>query len=565
LKLCHWVAEKRIFFGSFCASSGSFSVTLTVRFVPLWEIKKKQLYRRFFSDMANKLDPMDLKQILSLHNDGVSNRQIGELLSISRNTVNNYMKLVNASDYSTKELLAMDAHKLGELFTAHTTLVTDRYGELMTWFDQINQQRNHPGFTFTYHYQEYKEQVQNPYSYTQFMEHYHRKYNKVKGSMKLEHEAGKEVYIDFAGKKLHIINKETGELIEVEVFVALLPNSQYTYVQACLSQKREDLVDCMAGALSFFGGVPKAIVSDNLKSAVTRASKYEPEINRTFKEFARHYGCAINPTRSYSPQDKALVENAVNLAYQRIYYPIRDMDFFSLDDLNREIRKLLKDYNNLLFQRKQASRRELYQTIERSYLKALPESAYELKDYRRAKVQKIGYVYFSPNKNYYSVPYRYIGKETLIHYTASTVEVYYNNQRIALHKRNYTMGSYNTIKEHLSSAHKAYSEWNLDFFKQKAAKHGQNVLEVITQLITGVDYPETAYKRANGVIQFHRAYGSERLDNACKRALFAGTSSYKRIGNILKNNQDKLPFPEEENNIPHIPVHDNLRGASAFK
>ncbi len=151
---------------------------------------------------------MDLKQILSLHHDGVSNRQIGELLSISRNTVNNYIKLVKASDYSTKELLALDTQKLGELFTAHTTLITDRFNELMSWFDKVNQQRNHPGFTFTYHYHEYQRQVQNPYSYTQFMEHYHRKYHKVKGSMKLEHEAGKEVYIDFAGKKLHIINKE---------------------------------------------------------------------------------------------------------------------------------------------------------------------------------------------------------------------------------------------------------------------------------------------------------------------------------------------------------------------
>ena len=145
---------------------------------------------------------MDLKQILSLYNDGVSNRQIGELLSVSRNTVNNYIKLARASDYSTKELLAMESHELGELFTAHTTLVTDRFNELMTWFDKVNQQRNHPGFTFMFHYLEYRNQVSNPYSYTQFMEHYHRKYDKVKGSMKLEHEAGKEMYIDFAGKNI---------------------------------------------------------------------------------------------------------------------------------------------------------------------------------------------------------------------------------------------------------------------------------------------------------------------------------------------------------------------------
>jgi hypothetical protein len=188
-----------------------------------------------------------------------------------------------------------------------------------------------------------------------------------------------------------------------------------------------------------------------------------------------------------------------------------------------------------------------------------------MKDYRRAKVQKIGYVYFSPEKSYYSVPYRYIGKSTLIHYTASTVEVYYNHQRIALHKRNYTIGSYNTIKEHLSSTHRARTDWNPDFFKRMAAKHGENVLTLVDQLVTTCDYPETAYKSAMGIVQLHKAYGSERLDKACKLALFAGTHSYRRIGNILKNKQDKLPFQEENSNIPHIPAHSNLRGAAAYK
>jgi len=509
---------------------------------------------------------MDLKQIFTLHKDGVSNRQIGSLLNLSRNTVNNYIKLGKASEYSLDELLNMDNPRLEELFTSHTTLVNHRYDELMTWFDKVNQQRNHPGFTFYYHYQEYRLQVSTPYSYTQFMEHYHCKYDKIKGSMKLEHEAGKEVFIDFAGKKLHIADKETGELIPVEVFIAILPNSQYTYVEACMSQKREDLTRCMANALSFLGGVPKAIVSDNLKSAVTKASKYEPEINRTFKDFARHYECVINPTRSYSAQDKALVENAVNLAYQRIYYPLRNMDFFSLVDLNREIKKLLNGYNNLLFQRKEASRRELFQSVERSYLKPLPGTPYELKDYRRAKVQKIGYVYFSPDKSYYSVPYRFIGKHTLIHYTASTVEVHYNHQRIALHKRNTANGSYNTNKDHLSSTHKAYTDWNPDYFKRMAAKHGENVLAVINHVVTGHDYPEVGYKRAMGIIQLHRAYGSERLDKACQRALVAETCSYKRISNILKNNQDRLPLTQEEEcNIPHIPKHSNLRKPSDYK
>jgi len=515
--------------------------------------------------MANKLDPMDLKQILTLHRDGFSNRKIAEQLGISRNTINNYLKLFKASEYSFEELLIMETGKLQELFTAHTTINNDRFNELMNYFDKVNQSRNHPGFTFQFHYHEYEQQTLEPYSYTQFLEHYKRKYAKIKGSMKLEHEAGKEVYIDYAGKKLHIVDKETGALIAVEVFVAILPNSQYTYIEASTSQKREDLIQSMGNALSYFGGVPKAIVSDNLKSAVARASKYEPDINRTFKEFAQHYNCVINPTRSYSPQDKALVENAVQLAYQRIYYPIREMIFFSLKELNEEIKKRLEEYNNLLFQRKQASRRELFQSVERAYLKPLPSTVYELKDYTRAKVQKIGYVYFSPDKSNYSVPYRYIGKATTIHYTKSTVEIYFYHHRIAVHNRNPSKGIYITNKEHLSSTHKAYTEWSPDYFKKMAVKHGTNVQAIIEEVFIHCDYPETSYKRAMGIIQLHRIYGSERLNNACKRALYAQTCSYRHISNILRNNQDKEVLETENQDIPHIPEHENLRGASAFK
>lgn len=516
--------------------------------------------------MANTLDPMDLKQIITLHLGGCSNRNIARALDISRNTVNSYMRLFQACDYGMQELLEMETHSLKELFPSHTTIVNDRYNELMIYFQKVNRARNHPGFTFLYHYNEYKQQVREPYGYTQFMEHYRRKYAKEKGSMKLEHQAGNEVFIDFAGKKLHIIDRQTGELLPVEVFVTILPSSQYTYVEACMSQKREDMIACMGNALSYYGGVPKAIVSDNLKSAVTRASKYEPEINRTFKDFAQHYNCVINPTRSYSPQDKALVENAVQLAYQRIYHPMREMDFFSLSDLNNEIWRLLDQYNDLLFQRKEASRKELFQAIERSYLKPLPSSPFEIKDYKRAKVQKIGYVYFSPDKCYYSVPYRYIGSTTQIHYTRSTVEVFYNNERIASHMRKPTKGTYITNKDHLSSTHKAYSDWSPDFFKSMAAKHGSNVLACIVEVLAKDEYPETAYKKAMGIIQYHRAYGSQRLDNACNRALLAGTCSYKRIGNILHNGLDKASFDQEQSNTAksHIPKHENQRGADAY-
>jgi transposase len=517
--------------------------------------------------MANTLDPMDIKQIITLKLDKLSNRQIGKLLGISRNTVNSYIALISASDYQLEELLQFDVGKLKEIFPSQTTINNERFNELMLHFEGVNQARQHPGFTFLYHYEEYKLLAKEPYSYTQFMEHYRAKFAKTKGSMKLDHEPGKEMFIDFAGKKLHIVDKETGEQIGVEVFVAILPNSQFTYVEACKSQKREDLITCMNHAMSFYGGVPKAVVSDNLKSAVTRASKYEPDINRSLKDFAHHYNCVINPARSYSPQDKALVENAVQLTYQRIYYPLRQMTFFSLQELNQEIQKLLTGYNDALFQRKQASRRELFQSVERSYLKPLPSQAYQHKNYCRAKVQKIGYVYFSPDKTYYSVPYRYIGKSTMIHYTSSTVEVYFYHERIALHARNPSMGLYNTHKKHLSSTHQEYTNWSPEYFKNKAAKHGENVAACIKGLFIDCDYPETAYKRAMGIIQLHRVYGSQRLDNACKRAVYADAVSYTRIKNILERKLDKELFEEQQsyNTQSHIPTHQNIRGAKAYK
>ena len=178
--------------------------------------------------MARKLDHMDLKQIISLHLDGLSNRNIAKTLGLSRNTVNDYMNLFRASDVALTELLSLDASSLRELFPIKTSISNDRFNRLMKYFEKVNLARNYPGFTFLYHYNEYKESEADPYGYTQFMEHYNRRYSKIKGSMKLEHHAGHEMMIDFAGKHLYITDKETGEQKAVEIFVAILPCSQYT-------------------------------------------------------------------------------------------------------------------------------------------------------------------------------------------------------------------------------------------------------------------------------------------------------------------------------------------------
>ena len=248
----------------------------------------------------------------------------------------------------------------------------------------------------------------------------------------------------------------------------------------------------------------------------------------------------------------------------RNIHPLREMTFFSLEELNREIRILLEKYNNMLFQRKEASRKELFQSFERPELKPLPCGIYHLREYRRAKVQKIGYVYFSPEKSYYSVPYRYIGKTTQIHYTKTTVEVFYFNERIAFHKRSTLKGTYNTIDSHLCSTHRVYKDWSPDYFRKIAAPIGPHVLACINELFVNADYPEVAYKRAMGIIQLAKQYGKERAEKACHRAIYAKAVSYNRIKNILENNHDKLEIESEPSKGSHIPKHENIRGASKY-
>jgi transposase len=287
------------------------------------------------NSMANLFNIMGLKQILSLHLDGLSNRKIAITLGISRNTINHYLRLFKASEYALKDLLNFDNLKLEQLFSIHTTIDNTLHNGLMSYFFKMNSKLNHPRFTYAYHYECYRDATKNPYSNTPLLEHYHRKFPKEKESMKLEHTAWEAMFVDYAGNKLQLVNKQAGELEEVEVFVAILASGQYAYVEACRSQKQKDVIHCCENALHFYDGTPKMMVCDNLKSALTRSSKYKPQINRSFKDFATHYHGVVNPTRTYSPQDKVLFKNAVHLTYQRIYYPMHKMTFFSCRTFHR--------------------------------------------------------------------------------------------------------------------------------------------------------------------------------------------------------------------------------------
>ena len=395
------------------------------------------------------------------------------------------------------------------------------------------------------------------------MHHYNQWAHRVEISGKLEHKAGEKVMMDYTGDKLHYIDKATGAEIEVEVFVGILPCSQYTYVEATRSVKKEEFIQSSERCLRYFGGVPHALQPDNLKSAVIKANRYEPQLNKVFKDFALHYGCVINPTRPYSPKDKALVEGAVRIIYRHIFYPISKMTFFSLEELNKEILRLLEQYNQRKFHLTSYSRHELFVSTEKDYLQPLPALGYEMRQYRRAKVQKMGYIFMSEDKHYYSVPYRFIGKQVEVSYTGQTVEIFYNHERISTHKRNYQPGKYSTHADHLSSAHKAYSQWSLAYFQSQAKTIGTQTEAYITKLILQYPYPEIGYKQTQGILQLARQYDKVRIENACARTLHAYKVSYRLLETTLKNGMDQLELDLPLEN--HIPAHDNIRGALFYQ
>ena len=357
---------------------------------------------------ARKIDIMELKQLLLLKSKGESNRSCERLLGVHRNTINHYVRMFRASGLAYAKLLKYSDKELDDLLPTKGTVDLNRYSIFADHLPYFEKELKKPGCTREQLWREYLSKHSGGYSYSMFNYHLARWRNNTRGSGKLEHKYGDAIYVDYTGKKMQIVDKQTGQEIDVEIFVSILPASQYTYVEATMSQKKECFIGSMNRCLQYFGGVPKTIVTDNLKSAVTKSSKYSAVLNKSLKDMSIHYKTSINPTRSYSPQDKALVEGAVKIVYQRIFYPLAKQTFFSLVELNKAIKERLYEYNNFQMKQLGISRFKHFLDNEKTFLSPLPSQSYELKEYKKAKVQKMGFVYLHQDKNYYSVPYRYI-------------------------------------------------------------------------------------------------------------------------------------------------------------
>lgn len=514
--------------------------------------------------MANKTIRMTIvRQIIRLRAERYSQRAITRYLGIARNTIGKYMGLIQASGLDYPELLALSDEDLDELFTPEPKGPVKQGGFeiLESRFLYFEAELKKVGVTKLMLWSEYKTENPDGYGYSQF-NHYFKKWLKQKDvTMHFEHKAGDKVFVDFTGKKMEIVDRDTGEVKKVEVFIAILGASQLTYVQATYNQRKEYFLGASENAFIYFGGVPRAIVPDNLKPGVTKSDRYEPEVNETFLDFAMHYGTTVLPTRAVKPRDKALVENAVTIVYRRIFAPLRKQVFHSLEELNQAIRIKLNAHNDTAFQKKEQSRREVFDQIEKDVLHPLPDNRYEFKQFKILTVQKNSHIYLHDDKHYYSVPYKYTGEKVKVAYSSSVVEIYHNNTRIAFHGRDRSLHRYTTVKDHMPSAHQFVSDWSAEKFISWAESIGKSTELLIRAILDTKSHPEQAYKSCVGILSYGKKVGYIRLENACQRALEFNAHNYKTVKRILDNGLESIDLNEPQYNLP---FHQNIRGSNYY-
>lgn len=515
--------------------------------------------------MPNKtIDMSRIRQLLRLHSLGYGKKTISAQTGIARNTVKKYLLQFVSLRLTFEHIDKLNDHELEQLFVEkgkEEPLISDRFRTLEALLPQLEKQLKRKGVTRLSLWEQYKQKHPDGYCRAHFNNLLQDFIGRSQPVMHMEHKAGDKLFIDFAGDKLHITDIETGEIKAVEVFVAILGCSQLTYVEAVWSQKKEDLIKVCENTFHYIGGTPKAVVPDNLRSAVAQSHRYEPKINEAFAAFAEHYNVVVLPTRVYRPKDKALVEGAVKLIYRSIYARINEQVYTSLEDLNAAIWSALEVHNNTPFRYRDYSRRQQFEELERTVLTPLPAYRYEIKQQAMVTVMKNGYISLKADKNYYSVPYKYIGKRVKLLYTSTQIEVYFRYECIAVHPRNTRKYLYTTQQEHLASFHRFQSEWSAEWFITQAEKISMEVAEYITRLIDSRPHPEQAYKSCSGILRFVK-FGNDRLTKACRRAAGYGNYSYRMIEDILIRNLDQHEEDEPTAGMPH---HQNIRGNSYYQ
>jgi transposase len=491
---------------------------------------------------------------------GLSDRQIAQSLRISRPTVTQYVRRLKAAGLSWPLPEDVDDTALESKLFATTTPVPTANRPLPDW-SWVHQELRRKGVTLTLLWQEYKATNPDGLQYSYFCEAYRKWAARLDLVMRQQHRAGETLFVDYAGQTVPVVDPQSGEVHEAQVFIAVLGASNYTYAEATRSQSLPDWIASHVRAFEALGGVPRVLVPDNLKAAVTRPHRYEPVLNRTYEALAQHYGVAVVPARAARPRDKAKVEVGVQVVERWILARLRHHTFFSLTDLNSAIKDLRADLNHRPFKKLPGSRQSLFESLERPALRPLPRQPFEYAEWKLVRVN-IDY-HIDIFGHYYSVPYTLVKAQLEARISAHTVEVFHQGKRVASHRRSPHKGRHTTLKEHMPKAHRHYAEWTPQRLIRWASKTGGATAQVVEAILTTRAYPQQGFRACLGIMRLGSRYGDNRLEAACRRAMAIGACSYKSIESILKHDLDRQPLPDKPRLAPAID-HNNIRGPKYY-
>jgi transposase len=514
--------------------------------------------------MPNKFIKMNkLRTIIRLYEDQTGLKSISAMSRTSRNTVKKYIRKWRSLFMSYEEFQRLSDSSLHNLFCVSHSVSSPnpRLEELDRLLPAISKELGKRGMTTLELWSRYRSSHPDGYGLTQFRLALQRYRVISNPSMRMEHKSGDKIFIHYTGDKLWIYPHGESPC-QVEVFVSMLGCSLLTYVEATHSQCKEDFISACENAFYYYGGVPRAMVSDNLKAAVTRAGRYESVLNEEFERFAEHYGVAVVPARVRKPKDKSPVENAVKLTYKDIFTRIEPLRCPDIKSLNAAIRSALEIHNNGILTGRNYSRRTYFEEIERDDLASLNPIRYQIKKHIMATVGKDGYVRLREDIHYYSVPHTYIGKKLKISYTSSDVEIFDGYSCIAFHTRSRVEFRHTTNPEHLSPKHRAILEWLPENFIKAAAEIDEDVEHYIRRVLEKKRYIDQANKICSGILGLARKVGAQRLAAACRLADSYGRYSFLEIQDILKSQSELIEVPEETADIPD---HENIRGRDYYK
>ncbi|MFZ3324268.1 MAG: IS21 family transposase [Usitatibacter sp.] len=418
------------------------------------------------------------------------------------------------------------------------------------------------GVTLQLLHLEYLERHPNGYRYTKFCGVYAEWLARRGPSMRQTHEAGDKLFVDYSGKKPRIVDRRTGEVIEVELFVAVLGATNYTYAEATYTQRIADWIGAHVRAFAHFGGVTRLIVPDQLRTGVTAPCRYEPGLQRTYEELAQHYTTAILPARPGSPRDKAKVEAGVLVAQRWILARLRNQTFFSLAELNERIAALLVDLNDRRMRLYGASRRELFERLERATLRPLPAEPFEYGEWKEVRVN-IDY-HVEVDHHFYSVPHELIHEKLEARWTQTTVEILRGTERITSHARSHVRGKHTTKPEHMPASHQKHLEWSPSRIIRWGASVGASTAALLERILASRQHPEHGYRSCLGILRLSKKYGHERLERACGRALRVNALSYKHVESTLRHGLDHEHLDDEAKPARPGVVHENIRGRGYY-